>query len=164
MEGLEEDCKDAVQSGLQGLEQEKRPRVRGILMGAIVTRTRLRRAGTANESGLCPLGCAAQDTEEHRFWQCPHVEHIRCKVLEGKRHWCEGKWGELPGAARTCLVPALEGLPPADEKEWRAMWPRILDMGCDITEAFTEDWKATRREEKKKGSYGEILEEDGDGG
>ena len=171
MEGLGEDCKDAVQGGLQSLEQEKRPRARGILMGAIVTRARLRRTGTAGESGMCPLGCTAQDTEEHRFWQCPHVEHIRGKELEDKRQWCGGKWDELPGVAKTCLVPALEGLPTADEKEWRTIWPRILNMGCDITEAFTEDWKATRREDrknrrevKKKERPGRTLEEDGGDG
>ena len=110
-------------------------------MGAIITRARLNRGSRKKKPGedKCPFGCEEQDTEEHRFWHCHGVAQIRQKALGDKHEWCCGHCQELQEAARMCLLPALDGMQLEEQREWKAVWPQVMNMGCDVTAAFSDD-------------------------
>ena len=47
------------------------------------------------------------------------------------------------------MIPALGGMPPEEQKEWRTIWPQVMIMSCEVTAAFSEDWKEAVREAKR---------------
>ena len=74
----------------------------------------------------------------------------------------------MPEAARRCILPTFGGMQQVEEKDWRMVWPKIMEMSCDITEVFTEDWKETRKEkfrrrrEAKAGNAEGDLDDEGE--
>ena len=119
--------RNALRHVLEHTAVDRRPVLRCIMQGAILTADRMHRSSKGAVSSLCPFCHSSVETEIHRWWSCQHWNGLRALHLGRNAEIICEQLSSVSNVASICGIPT-HGLSPLVRSQWINVCACMIDI------------------------------------